>query len=162
MKNNIYQQVESQVDYETGEIKKTISQTITKIDREPPFVKLYIDDISDINNLQHSCSQLLLELIKRVNYSGVISISAGDKKLIVKSLGVKPQTFANNISQLIKKDILFRIDTGMYQLNPFYFARGAWYEVNKQRIDYIEMNTKYSSKGKEITINTVMKPEEEE
>lgn len=161
MKNNIYQQIESQIDYETGEIKKSISQTITKLDREPPFVKLYIDDISDINNLQHSCSQLLLELIKRVNYSGVISISAGDKKLIVKELGVKSQTFANNISQLIKKDILFRIDTGMYQLNPFYFARGAWYEVNKQRIDYIEMNTKYSSKGKEITINTVMKPEEE-
>jgi hypothetical protein len=161
LKTNIYQQTDTHVDFETGEIHKTISHSISKVEREPNFVKLYIDDLSDLAKLQHSCSELLWELVKRVNYTGTISISAGDKKVIVKELGIKSQSFANNISQLIKKNILFRIDTGMYQLNPYYFAKGAWFEVQKQRIEYIELTMKYTALGKEIVVNTIMKEENE-
>lgn len=47
----------------------------------------------------------------------------------------------------------------MYLLNPHYFAKGSWYEVQKQRIDFINMSIKFSDKGEEILVETVMKEE---
>lgn len=161
MKTNIYEETDRTIDTETGEVIKVVSHSIRKVESEPAFVKMYVDDISYFHGLPNICKSLMLELTKLVDYKGMISIPGGVKKAIAISLNVNPNSVTNAITRLVKEKLLCRVDSGLYKLNPLYFAKGCWYEVQKQRIEYIEMTTKYSVLGKETTITTVMKEDDE-
>jgi len=159
MKTNIYLHETTTLDKATGEVETLSRVTTSKIEREDSFVKLYVARLSDLKNLQHSCCNVLWELVKRVDYTGNVCITAGLKRIIATDLGMNPNSVTNAITKLVSSNILHRIDTGMYLLNPHYFAKGSWYEVQKQRIDFINMSIKFSDKGEEILVETVMKEE---
>ena len=160
MKTNIYEATDRVIDTDTGEIIKVVSHSVRKLDSEPAFVKLYVTNLGDLYDLQHSCTNVLWELVRLVDYKGMVSIPGGVKREIATTLGMNPNSVTNAITKLVKEDILCRVDSGRYKLNPHYFAKGCWNDVHKQRIEYVEMTTKYSAKGKETTITTVMKEDE--
>lgn len=122
---------------------------------EPPYIKLYVDDIIKLYGLPKGDSNTLFELIKRMNYQGEIVINATVKRDIARILGVggnKPeQVISNSMGKLVKSDILFRKGTGVYITNPHIFAKGDWTEIQALRNAYIEMKIKYSSAGREIS-----------
>jgi hypothetical protein len=149
MQKVIFEKTETFLDHKTGEIHEEINYQTIKIPKEPPFVKLYLEDLIKLNNLPKSNSSVLYELVKLVNYDGEINLSPFSKERIVKILKIKnPKSLDNSIQQLVKTDIMKRIGRGCFLLNPSLFAKGSWSDIRRLREKYIELKITYNNNGK--------------
>jgi predicted transcriptional regulator len=135
---------------ETGEILLTEETKTFKLPAEPPFVKLYLDDLIKIKSLPKGNSAILYELIKLLNYEGQIILNGSIKKIIAKRLNTKRQTIDNALNQLLKKNIISRSAIGIYLLNPHLFAKRDWTNIRKLRDKYLELKITYKDEKKEI------------
>lgn len=149
---------ETRINDTTGEVQETtLTQSIRK-SKEPSFIKLYIADLMLVNNLPSKASGVLWELIKITTFNNKIVLNSSIKKDICEVLNIKMPTLNNTLSSFVKKEILFRIDTGVYSPNPYLFARGKWEDIEKLRmiVDYSkgEKNVHVQVNGQEaIDIN---------
>lgn len=137
----------TQID-EDGVITKHLSQQVTIQKKEPPFVKMYLEDIANLNNLSPSQNKVMRKLLSIMNYNNIIPSYKPVKKLLAKDLGMPYNTFDGAIKQLYKKGILIRHDRGLYMMDPKYFGKGSWEHVEK-----IRMVVEYDEKGNR-SINT--------
>ena len=142
-----YQNVYTTINKETNKVTSQTTTSKIKVDKEPNYVKLYLDDICLLNNLPKTSSAILNELLLCSNYNNEISLSRGIKNRIAKDLDVTNGHLDNTISKLSKFGILKKIDVGLYVLNPFIFGRGNWLEIKSIRATW-----KYSDKGRELDI----------
>lgn len=129
------------IDGQTGIVTENkIEQQFITQNKEPAFIKLYIDDLILINNLPTSSSNILWELVKGITYDNEIMLNSSVKKRICSRLDIKMQTLDNALTKFVKKQILFRVEKGIFLPNPYLFAKGSWAEVKELRmvIDYTE------------------------
>lgn len=145
------------IDFKTGEIEEsTVVTTFTeKIPNEPAFIKLYLADILYLKGLQTTQSSLLFALLQQMNYQNEIVLNASIKRRIAKDVGLTTGTIDNNLSNFVKKNILFRVDRGVYQANPILFGRGEWKDIYKLRLE-----VEYSNNG-ERKLKTAIEQQEE-
>lgn len=146
----LYSHEKMVTDRTTGEILSEESTTVHQIPEEPPYVKLYLDDLIKLNDLPKSSSAILYEFVRKMNYDGFIVINASIKRMIGADLGVKEQSISNAISTFVKKDIMHRFDKGVYILNPSLFAKGKWTDVRKLREQYLDLTVRYTKDGKKV------------
>lgn len=158
-KKLVFESQTNVVDIGTGEIVETSTTNIFRLPSEPPFVKMYLDDLCVIVNAPDSLKTLLLHMLRRLDYDGYITLSPRSRKDIGKSLGIADQTFRNRLNDLCKKDLIRRVSTNEYQVNPNYFAKGEWKSVCEQRKAF-QMRITYGPQGRAIATETV--PEQEE
>jgi len=135
------------VDFQTGEVTHEVTRETFKVENEPPFVKLYLDDIALLYNLPKGCSGILYALVKRMNYEGEITISAGVRRRIAKELNVSAGSIANALTKYIKSGVMTKADVGIYIVNPSLFAKGFWGDILKRRSNFIEMTRTYTNSG---------------
>lgn len=134
-------------DFENNEIKETITDKVIVWKSEPSYIKLYLQDILYLSDMPKGYEKILFELLKHTCYADEkegmrINLSSGIKKQIAKKLDIKNVRSINNaLSDLVKGKVLYRIDTGLYQLNPYLFGKGNWNDISKLRteIDYDEI-----------------------
>lgn len=155
MGKTIFQSEKSIVDKETGEVTHLESTNILRIQDEPPYVKLYLDDLVKINDLPKNTSKILYQFVRKMNYDGQIVLNSAVKRMIASAINVKEQSISNSITSLIQKDIMHRVDTGMYVLNPNLFAKGSWGDVRKLRNKYLEFKITYTPEGKRILASDI-------
>lgn len=124
------------IDKESGEVVKntTTTQITHSKTAEPPFVKLYLDDLVLLNNLPTKSSELLWELMKGLTYENEIILNPYKKKQIMETLDIKLSTLNNALTSFVKKEILFRVGTGTFAPNPYLFARGTWDDIYDLRM----------------------------
>lgn len=151
---NIKQSVETKIiDANTGTILESVEKNVINWGQEPPFVKIYLKDILYLKDLPKSYNPLLLALLKRAGWAkdGMeISLTAGTKRLIAKELNLQNiRTINNALSNFVKADVLFRVETGVYRFNPYLFGKGDWQDISKLRLQI-----EYTLEGK--TFNTVV------
>lgn len=144
---------ETVTDSGTGEVlAETVTrQAIRKRPPEPQYVKFYIDDLILINELPTKSSSILWELVKLTAWGNKIILNGAIKKDICARLDIKMSTLNNALSNFVKKEILYRLDTGIYMPNPYLFARGDW-----EYIDDLRLIVDYKPDGKksvELEIN---------
>lgn len=159
----INQSVETSVfDEKTGEIVSKRANKTLSWGAEPSYIKLYLQDVLYLSDMPVKHSAILYELLKRASYAGSeegmqVIINASLKRRIQESLGMKSVgSISNAITDLVKGKILYRVDTGMYNFNPYLFGKGDWQDVSRLRL---EVN--YDDiKGK--TFKTVCEYKEEE
>ncbi len=156
--------------HETGEIKQESHTTTTVHDTEPPYVKMYLKDLSNILEIPHGPRALLMQLVESLDYEGYITLNPARKKIIkikmAKALGKEKEisdgTFRNYLSKLVKSEILrpSEMGRGLYEMNPRYFARGTWKEISERRRNFgVNLNIRYSSDGnREIDATLVEEP----
>ena len=154
------------VDGQTGEFLQNVehSQTATKTIRsaEPPYVKLYLEDILYLKSMPKTYSSLTYELIKRASYANeeeglCVSLTPFVKGKICEVCGWDElRTLNNALSKLVKGDILKRLGTGTYQLNPWLFGKGEWKDIEN-----IRMTWDYSLKGKTFSTQFTYRTEDE-
>ncbi|RZK44722.1 MAG: hypothetical protein EOO61_02795 [Hymenobacter sp.] len=123
------------VDKETGESIKTYSEAI--LPKEPDFIKLYLESITKLNDIQGWTDPILHELLKLMNYRNDIVLNAAIKKRMSAELGISTRTIDNALSMLVKKDIIFREDTGLYKGNPYLFGKGEWRDIRELRMKVV-------------------------
>ena len=122
------------------------------VEAEPPYVKLYLEDIVMLHDLPKSCSDILFVLIKNsMTYSNNLIINNYIKDEVVKTLGYKSrQSISNAITKFVGSDIMRRISTGVYMLNPNLFARGAWKDIQAIRSEWLHLSISYDTRGRRI------------
>ncbi len=149
------------VDNLTGEIMQSTT-TISYENRlppEPPYIKLYTDDLGDLFGLSLSASNVLLCLVSMADYAGEVVVTKGVKERIAIRIGAKltktgkPSLSAvnNALTDMIKAGIINRVGdagSGIYMLNPNLFARGKWRDIYRQRKSF-RMTITYKDDGKE-------------
>lgn len=152
---NIIQEVV--VDRVTGEIlaENVTSQNFIDKGSEPPFIKLYIDDLILLNDLPTKSSAILWELLKNMSYDNEIALNSYRKKKIIENLDIKMSTLNNALSSFVKKEILYRVGSGTYIPNPYLFARGSWEDISDLR-----MIVNYKAGKKEIQLEINGQPAE--
>ena len=137
----IKQSVETSVLNEHGEIvSKRANQTLSW-GAEPSYIKLYLQDILYLSDMPKHHEKILFELLKRATYAGEkdgmqIALNASVKKRIATELGIQNIRSINNaLSDLVKGKVLYRVDTGLYNLNPYLFGKGDWQDISRLRLE---------------------------
>lgn len=146
-KRIISQRTIEEVNHETGEIVRATTENVAYMPAEPPYVKLYLDDVARLYGLPKAGSDLLHSLLRKMDYDGIITLVSSSKKRIADDIGVKTQTIDNNIQALLKADILRRAGRGEFMFNPNLFAKGDWKNIYKQKGKYVELTVTYSNDG---------------
>lgn len=136
---NLRQSVETLVINEQGEfVEKRANKTISW-GSEPKYIKLYLQDILYLSDLPKYHEKILFELIKRACYAAEgmeICLNASVKKRMAIELGIKNVRSINNaLCDLVRGKILFRLDTGLYTLNPYFFGKGDWQDIARLRLE---------------------------
>ncbi len=146
------EKVETHIDTLTGEILSSQSKVIhlKAMEKEPAYIKMYIDDLSRFCNLTDGQRSILLFLAASADYDGIISLTAGRKSRIAMTTGCSAGTISNAITDFCKKDILKRIGGGEYELNPYFFARGQWRQIRERREKFFMTITYSEENGREI------------
>ena len=137
----IKQSVETSVLNEYGEmVSKRANQTFAW-GSEPSYIKLYLQDVLYLSDMPKKHTKILYELLKRATYAGdengmQVCLSAGLKRMMMKTLGYKSiQPIDNALCDLTKGKVLYRIETGVYQFNPWLFGKGDWQDIDRLRLE---------------------------
>lgn len=80
-------------------------------------IQAYLDDFIRINELHVSYSSLIYELLLKGNQDNEIALNSSVKKIIADKLSLSKGSIDNMIGKLNEKDILNRIDRGLYRFN---------------------------------------------
>lgn len=134
----VYREEENhEIDYNTGQINKTTKTITSRVPQEPPYVKLYLDDIAVLHNLPKGSSSLLHELLRQVNYEGLINLNSSVKTKIANALNFKnKQSVDNGLNKLCKEGLLRSADRGVYEVNPHLFGKGDWATIFLRRQNF--------------------------
>jgi hypothetical protein len=124
-----YVEKREKICHDTGEIKEEENINVIKLPKEEDYIKVYIKHINYLNNLPTGTDTIIYSLIKRVNYDNEIYINNHLKKKISEETGLKLNTVNMYISKLVEKDVLIRIDRGVYILNPIFYGKGKWKDI---------------------------------
>lgn len=129
----VYQKIDAQTG-EVLEMEQSIgTRTIYK--QEPPYIKLYLQDILYLNDVPKSLTNVMYALLNYVTYADqengmCIPLNGFIKQQIREKCGMdNPRTLNNALSKLVKGNILKRIGSGTYQLNPYFFGKGDWKDI---------------------------------
>lgn len=138
---SIKQSVETSVINEQGELVSKRANRTLSWGSEPAFIKLYLQDVLYLSDMPKHHEKILYELLKRSTYAGEkdgmqVCLSAGIKRIISKELGLKNNRSINNaLSNLVKGKILYRVETGVYNFNPYLFGKGDWQDIARLRLE---------------------------
>lgn len=129
----------------------SVSNTIRIVEKEPPYMKLYLDDLGLLRKLSKMENLILHEIFKITQYNtNRVILNKFYRDEISKNLEIKDQTIRNAISKLSKLDFLIKQGTGVYILNPNYFAIGDWTALKGLR-----MTIEYTDQGKKIQVDKI-------
>lgn len=116
---------------------------------EPPYVKMYIDDLGRISGLQASHTAILTYVAALVDYDGIITLNARRKACVAATTGCSVKTIENAITEYMKHDIVRRIGRAEYELNPSLFAKGEWKNIRERR-EAFSVHISYTKTGRHI------------
>lgn len=150
--NVVYIESSREINHETGEIKReSISQAV-RVGKEPPYIKMYIGSICMLRGVPKGAQDTLLAVLRKLDYEGYITLSKRYRLQCCEELGIKEQSFRNNLSNLCKKGILKNVGRNDYMADPNLFARGEWKDIVEQRANFT-MTVNFEN-GKEPVIET--------
>ena len=143
-----FERVETVVDVLTGEIMSERKNVIAfnPMPAEPAYVKLYIEDLGKLLDLQSGHRDILLHVAANVAYDGLVSMTAMRKNRIAAALKCSIRSIDNAITEFVRREILLRVGRAEYELNPHLFAKGSWKEIRERRLQFT-MRVNYSAEG---------------
>jgi hypothetical protein len=148
-----------QFDHQTGEKTTSEVSNTFNVPAEPPYVKMYLEDIQKFYDLPESGSSIIYELLRKLDYDNLIVLNSTVKKIMCTQLGIKIGSLDNYLLKLTKAGLFKRIGTGTYVPNPHIFGRGKWQDIYKLREAWITI--KYTTKGKMVKTSLGEGQEEE-
>ena len=104
---------------------------------EATYINSYIKNLGNLFGLTTVAIKVLMCLVSKVDYEGELSLPRGIREKVGKELGgVSLGVINNAITELVKKEIISRVGSqgsGVYSLNPDFFARGKWRDIYYKR-----------------------------
>ncbi len=131
---------------------KFLDQKTGVILEEPEFVKLYIRDLCRVKGLSATQYKIFTFMLANMNTDNVVSFGPRTKEKFLSEHSIKPQTFNNNVSQLIESCLISRIARNEFLVNKQYAVKVDWAKVQK-----IVWTTTYSNEGIDSTVTIAPK-----
>lgn len=156
----IVQMTETRMINEEGEIISSDTSRVINLPSEPPYVKMYIEDISRLFDVSQGPRAVLYQLVRKLDYDGFISLTPASRARIASSCGLGIGTFNNYLTQLCKAAILRNVGRGEYEMNPHLFAKGEWKDISKRRQAF-QLSITYQD-GKRIIKGNTINAEDEQ
>lgn len=127
-------------DEEGNSVQRT-DVRVGKWDSEPPYVKLYIQDIMYLSNLSGRLVPLVMALLKRLTFANaenpmcVVLVPMVKQEILKETGWSSVGSLDNALQELVKGNIIKRIGRGVYQMNPHLFGRGDWKDISRIRLE---------------------------
>lgn len=139
----------TELDRQTGEVIRSTSNVteLRPLPKEPPYIKLYIEDLSRILGLANS--EILLYIAAFIGYDGIVSLSTTRRARIALTCGVSEKTVRNAITEYLQAGVLRRVGRAEYEMDPHIFGRGEWVEIRGRR-DRFRLEVSYSEHGRTL------------
>jgi hypothetical protein len=108
--------------------------------KEPKFMKLYIEDLGKLKQLTGTQRVVLDVLMKYSRYSNDIIITKSVKRQMLDYCEVSNGVFKNSLSTLVKKDIIRKGNVrSTYIINPDLAFKGKVNDKARVIIEYNEL-----------------------
>jgi predicted transcriptional regulator len=140
------------VDTVSGELIRNHEIKISQKETEPPYVKMYLEDISRIYGLPEKASRLLKVLVKNMSYTNIVAMYKPIKLMICSELNYSLNTVNAAVNDLVKQGVIIRVARGLYMVEPNLFGKGRWEDIKK-----IRMTVEYDEKGRKSVNTEVIK-----
>lgn len=130
---------------EEGSIRYQEEDLTVNWGKEPNYIKLYLDTVLYLKDLPKGLNTILYALLKRMSYGNQLVLNAALKRQIAEEIDLSVSSINNAITKFVKGELLERIDTGLYRVNPHLFGKGEWKDIAKIRLEVA-----FDSEGKTI------------
>lgn len=131
------------VDKLTGEILDTITNTSTYLaDTKEEFYLMYSSMILILKRSSDVKVKLFAALLERYGKGQEFSMSKSLKIIIAQETGCKPRSFDTAFSFLVKENIIVRISSQLYRVNPRHAFQGSSSDRNVHLKAIIELGYK--------------------
>lgn len=150
---------ETQVDRTTGEIVRDASTVVDlrPLPKEPPYIKLYIEDLARLMGLANS--EILLYIAASIGYDGIVSLSTTRRARIALTCGVTEKTVRNAITHYLQAGVLRRVGRAEYELDPNIFGKGEWADIRERR-ERFRVELDYDPTGRREIRTRKLSPDE--
>lgn len=147
-KKSVYEKVNQVTDLSTGEIVSETKEIVKMQEREPDYIKLYLDCVCTFKGLNKALSPILVAFCSYMTWADskhvkqVIFMNKYTKDAVAKDVGVTIDRVNQALRDITKADIFRKIDgsRGVYEVNPFIIARGQWSDIKVLRANFDFMN----------------------
>ena len=124
-----------------------------KVIKEPPFIKLYLDEVSNFQKIKGINLDVLLSFCSYITYCNEsknqmqITFNKINKTEIAQKCGISVVMVNKNIKKFVDGGIFFKTDCrGVYIINPFLLAKGGWKNVKVIREQFQIVGSKWEKK----------------
>lgn len=141
------------IDIETGEVVESVVTREHKVGKEPDYVKVYTQFVSDIGrftNLTAVQQQVMKCLCLNMDYNNTVVIGKLTLPQWAVQTGIAQRTFLRVVAQLTKLNLLFKAAAGVYLVNPQYAGKGKWEDLKA-----LELTIKYNREGRTVIIKRI-------
>jgi hypothetical protein len=128
--------------------KSILDRATGEVLTEPDFVKVYIANLCDVKGLNSAQQRMFNFMLLNMNWKNIVSFGPQTKRDFLEESGMKNQTFNNNVSSLIKCQLIERVCRGEFRVNKKYAVKVDWAKVQE-----IVWTTTYTAAGKKETVN---------
>lgn len=124
------------IDNTTGEVMQQSTVYVSSPQSEPPYVKVYFDGFSCLRSVPLYCWPVLVWLLRLLPYANTdpcFEFGAPMRRKVAAELKISVSRVNHAVSDLVQCGALLRVERGLYQFNPSFFARGEWKDIKKLR-----------------------------
>ena len=115
--------------------------------KEPPFIKLYLDDLSRLNGLTSVQRTVLNIVMKYASYGNELVITRKTRDIILKEGNIALGSFKNALYVLVQKELLYKGNKrSIYVINPLLAFKGRIGDRAKLIITYNELGEREAIK----------------
>lgn len=144
----VYEEIQTTVDIETGEVTKVINTTVKVQEKEPDFIKLYLDCVCTFNGLNKALSPILVAFCSYMTWADseqnkqLIWMNKLTKKGVSEKLGIGVDRVNKALKEIVDSDIFRKIEgvRGCYEVNPYIIAKGKWTDIKQLRANFDFVN----------------------
>lgn len=138
---------------EDGEVVEFELTREHNVGKEPDFVKIYTQYVTDIgrfSNLTPVQQQVMTCLCLNMDYKNTVVVGKLTLPQLAFQANISPVTFLKSVKQLSKLNLLVKLASGVYVVNPQYAGKGRWEDIKA-----LELTIKYNSEGRSVVIKKI-------
>lgn len=133
-----------------GELLDVEQHLSFPVGEEPPYYKVYLQDLSNVLGLAPAEHAVWEVLCSNMSFNNIVVLIKPIKDMLVQATGKKYETIRAAIKALVTKGLLVRQARAVYMVNPNYAARGKWQDIKALRL-----TIEYSEQGRNIEVKKV-------
>lgn len=157
-KKSVFESTTTIIDKDTGVIQEQRREVVQVADKEPDYIKLYLDCICTFKGLNKGLSTILIAFCSHMTWADdeesgkqVIFVNSITKKSVAKKVGVGVDRLNKALKDIVEAGIFRRIARGCYEVNPFIIAKGKWSDIKTLRANFDFMNGTIEPVIEEVT-----------